>query len=105
MPFARLPSDQNGTPIQVLAPATAATVVLTAGATSVRAALPANCEVVRVAAVNDCYVAFGDSNVVASGANMLFTKGSELFDIPIGATHMAVIQHTTGGAVTVTPML
>lgn len=105
MPFARLPSDQNGTPIQVLSPAAASTVALTAGAASVNAALPTNCEVIRVACINDCYVNFGTAGVTASGAHMLFTKGSELFDVPAGATHVAVIQHTTGGAVTVTPML
>lgn len=95
--------DQNGYPVQALAPST--TAILTAGATSTRVALPTGAQLVRLAAINDCYVAFGDSNVVASGSNMLFTKGSEIFEVPAGATHVAVIQHTTGGAVTVTMMV
>lgn len=89
--------------IPVLAPG--AVLTFTAGATSsAPQAFPADTFVIRVAAVNDCYIAFGNSGVVASGSSHFFPKGSELFKVPSGATHMAVIQHTTGGVVSVSVM-
>jgi len=97
-----LPKDQWGEEIPVLGPG--ATLTLTAGAASSSGALPAEAFVVRVAAVNDCYIAFGTSGVTASGTSVFFPKGSELFKVPATATHMAVIQHTTGGVVSVTVM-
>ena len=104
MPFSRLPLDQFGKPIPVLGEA-GTPVNLTAGAASVSGALPANCDVVRVACLNDCYIDFGTSGVVAAaGTSMFMPKGAELFKVPSGATHIAVIQHTTGGVVSVAPM-
>jgi hypothetical protein len=97
-----LPKDAFGEEIPVLAPG--ATVTLTAGAASTNVALPPDDFVLRVAAVNDCYINFGTAGVTASGTSMFFPKGSELFALPNGATHMAVIQHTTGGVVSVTVM-
>lgn len=94
--------DALNRPVPVLG--FAGVLALTAGAVSVNGAIPSGAYIVRVAAVNDCYIAFGNSGVVASGASSLFPKGSELLKVPAGATHIAVIQHTTGGAVTVTDM-
>lgn len=94
--------DKWGEEIPVLGPGS--TLTLTAGAASSNGALPAEAFVVRVAAVNDCYINFGTSGVTASGTSVFFPKGSELFKVPAGATHMAVIQHTTGGVVSVTVM-
>lgn len=96
-PYALL--DSNKLPVQALAPA--ACVPVTVGAVSSRYALPSETFCVRIAAVNDCYVAFGNGTVNADGTSHLFLRGSEVFKVPNGATHVAFIQHTTGGAASI----
>jgi hypothetical protein len=103
MAFANLPKDQRGESIQALAPST--NVAGTIGAASARVALPASCDVVRVACAADCYVAFGNSAVTASSADALFLKGVEVFRIPTAASHLAFIQVSAAGAITVTAMV
>ena len=105
MPNFAMPRSLDGAHLQAIVPdtvATTGTVVGTVGAASARVALPTGAEVVRVACVNDCYVNFGNSGVTAAGTNMLMLKGAEVFKIPTAATHIAFIQHTTGGAITIT---
>jgi hypothetical protein len=99
-PYALL--DRNNLPVQALAPS--AVVPVSVGAVSVRVALPPDTFCVRIAAVNDCYLAFGDSGVTADGTSHLFLRGAEVFKTPTGATHVAFIQHTTGGAASVSVM-
>jgi hypothetical protein len=86
----RLALDIWGNPIQSLAPMV--TVSLAIGVASVNAALPAGAEVVRIAANNKCFIKFGTVGVVATGADLVFPIGSEVFRVPTGATHIAVIQ-------------
>lgn len=100
-----LPRDRVGHAIQALAPEAGTTATGTVAGTSARVALPTGAEVVRVCAVNDCYIRFGDSSVTAAGTDALFIKGAEVFKVPAGATHLAFIQHTTGGAITVSSMV
>jgi hypothetical protein len=97
-----LPRDAFGESIQALA--LGATVTLIAGPTSVRAAVNEEEFVARIACTNDCYLQFGDGSVVADGNSPFFPKGAEIFKIPTGVTHVAVIQHTTGGTVSITTM-
>lgn len=104
MAFPKMPLDQNGVPIQVLAPISSAKVAISG--TSARVAIPAGSEVIRVAANGNCYIAFGNSSVVATANDMLFPVGSELFVIPPAATHVAVIQDGAAtGSVVVTTMV
>lgn len=95
MSFANLARDVMGCPIQTLAPSGVAT--LSIGAASLSAALPSNRDVFRLAATASCFVRFGTSGVVATNADHLLTPGVEVFKVPQGATHVAVVQ--SGAAV------
>lgn len=90
-----LPQDQKGNAVQALAPSTNANVAI--GAASANVALPAGAEVVRIAASCNCFINFGNSTITASGTSPVFNAGAEIFKVPVGATHIAVIQN---GAVT-----
>lgn len=99
----RLSLDIWGNPVQALAPM--ATVSLAIGVSSVSTPLPTAAEVVRVGANNKCFIKFGTSAVVATGADLVFPIGSEVFRVPTGATHMATIQDGAGtGLINVTSM-
>lgn len=102
--------DRFGNPVQALSPQNAAAQVAI-GAASARIALPVDsdsgvAEVVRLAANQSCYFRFGDVTVVAAAAtDHLFPPGSELFETPAGATHIAVIQDgAVTGKMTITRM-
>lgn len=90
-----LPRDAAGNAIQALAPD--ATVNVAIGVASAAAALPAGAQIVRVASNAKCFVKFGLVGLVAAGTDLMFPSGAELFTVPAGATHVAVIQD---GAVT-----
>ena len=85
-----LPADDNLNPIQVLGPGPSVTVAI--GTATANVALPTAATILRCANnVNMC-AAFGDSNVTVSATNnMLVTSGAEVFLVPAGATHVAVI--------------
>lgn len=91
----QLTRDKFGEPIQTLSPKDNTNINI--GGSSVRAAIPADAEVVRLAPTSDCYVAFGDSSVDADTSSMNMVTGVEIFRVPAGATHIATIQN---GAVT-----
>lgn len=85
---------------------------LTAGLTSTNAALPLDTRgrtsaVVRVCAVGSAsvHVRLGDSNVVATSADLLLTEGREVTLDASGKTHIAAIQAglNLGGLVNVVP--
>jgi hypothetical protein len=103
MAQSKLPRDQSGAFVQALAPST--NVSDSVGGSSRRSALPANCDVVRVCADTDCFIKFGDVTVVAASTDLLFLKGAEVFAIPAGATHVAYIQQSAGGTVSVSAMV
>lgn len=96
----------TGEAVQLAGPEDAGIVTLTTGAASTRGALPAiECFLVRLSCIADCYFKFGTSTVVASAADSHFSpRGSEVFKVTAGATHIAVIQHTASGAVSVSTM-
>ena len=82
---AKLPRDDDSTPIQVLSPLPAGTVHRTAiEASSARVALTANTDIVRVASNVAVWLAFGNSSVVAGDTlsdSMLFPAGAEVFNL------------------------
>lgn len=88
----QLPADLRGYAIQALAPDTNATVAI--GAASAAVSLPTGSEVVRISASCNCFLRFG---ATATGSDMVFNAGSEVFRVPAGATQVAAIQN---GAVT-----
>jgi hypothetical protein len=97
----RFPVDQNAVPFPLVALDPTLCVTGTVAGTTARVALPTD-DVVRVAASTDCYIRFGNSTVNAATSDALFVKGSELFKVPYGATHLAFIQLATGGVISVT---
>lgn len=105
MAYGTLPQDIKGQTIQAMAPDGSGIAQITVGAASARVALPGDCEVVRVASTVDCWFRFGDGSVVAAGTDSFFAKGSEIFKIPSGATHIAAIQTSAGGTMSITRML
>jgi hypothetical protein len=96
MATTELPRDQVGHPVQALAPVHSTNVKLTINASSQSAALPAG-DIVRLASNAPCYFRFGTGGVTATTNDVLFPAGAETFSVPLGATHIAVIQD---GAVT-----
>lgn len=102
MPAFELLKDKWGNPLQALAPDPTGVAVVAIGAVSARVALPADSTVLRVASNQKCYFRFGDAAVAAAGTDSLFQAGTEIFTVPAGATHIAVIQD---GAVTGTMTL
>lgn len=102
-----VPIDQNGFPIQTLALGNTV-VKLTVSGTSARGTLPFGAsheDIVRIACNTDCYINFGDSTVEATSTDSLFTAGVEAFKVPQGATHIACIQESAGGVMTITEMI
>ncbi len=97
-----LSQDLRGNPIQALSPYENVSVPV--GASSNRVALPPDAEIVRLASSVDCFFRFGDSNVTVDGSGSVFTKGVEVFRVPVGATHICAIQLTSGGLMSVTKM-
>lgn len=99
-----LPKDRDSVSIQVLAPDETAVVSVTIAAGNQRVALPSNCEIVEVAASDNCLMVFGDSSVdVTTGTRRLFPAGSAVYRVPPGATHIAVTSFSaSSGTVTVT---
>jgi len=63
-----------------------------------------NAYIVRLHATEDCFVKFGDSTVTASASDMPMDSGIEVFGVPSAATHIAAIQSSTSGTLTVTPI-
>lgn len=98
-----LPHDVTGHAIQVVSlennptnlgfSATAATSALPSG-------LAAN-EVCRIAATEDCYIAFGDNTVQATTDDYLFPAGVEYVKIPFGASYISALRVTTSGILSV----
>jgi len=74
------------------------------GAASDRVTLPTGARVYRFHCDQACYINFGDNTVVATSSNMPFDAGVEILGVPEPHTHVAVIQNTLAGTLTVTPM-
>jgi hypothetical protein len=98
--------DQNGFPIQTLALGTSTNTIVVGGS-SLRQPLPSGAgaeDIVRLACNTDCFIIFGDSTVVATSSDALFTAGVEAFKVPDGATHVAAIQESSSGIMTLTEL-
>lgn len=98
-----LPQDTRGNPVQALAPSTVASVAI--GAVSANVAIPSGADVVRIGVTNDCFATFGISTVTTDGLKMFLPKGSEIFKVPTGATHVAFIQSAVAGQASVTQLV
>lgn len=99
-----MPRDAGLVPIQVLALDNGAT--MSTSAVSARVAIPAATSVIRVASSALGYFKFGDSSVTAASTDNVFPAGVEVFNISgYGYTHLAFINDSGSGAVSVTKMV
>ena len=101
-----LPKDRDSKSIQVLSVQEDTVVQVTIAAGNNRVALPAESEIVEVAASDTCRVVFGSASVDATaGTRRVFPAGCAVYKVPPGATHVAVTQvGTSSGFVTVARM-
>lgn len=70
--------------------------VLPVQAGSSNAALPSG-RMVRLFAMTDCYIAFGDSSVTADSGSLFFAAGTEVMRVPSTATHIAAMRYALDG--------
>jgi hypothetical protein len=111
MSYINLPRDKSGGVVPVLNldfAQTTGTVPLTSGGTSARAAIPSDYsegDVVYVACTNDIYITFGNSSVDATTSDVVFPYGGQPLIIPAGATHVAVLQVSAAGSVSVSGVI
>jgi hypothetical protein len=101
-----VPVDQNGFPIQTLGLGSSTTKIAV-GAASQRGPLPSGAsheDIVRIACNTDAYIKFGDSTVEATTSDALFTQGVEAFKVPDGVSHVAALQVSAGGIMTLTEL-
>ena len=103
---ARLPRDKDDNPIQVLSVEEDTVVAANIASGHNRVALPADADVVEIAATNECKIKFGNSSVDAStGVARVFPLGVCVYKVPQGATHLSVTSYNSStGLVTVARM-
>lgn len=93
---ARMPTDLNGTAIQVLSVDQTTAKKITVSSTSDGVELDSTIDrldVVRVACTIDAYIEFGfGSEATADTTSVLMPAGVEYFRIPTGATHLSAIR-------------
>lgn len=95
-------ADIRGRTSNHIAPVVLANVAT--GPASARQALStgANREtLLRLHATAGCYVVFGNSSVTATAANGFYLLGLDYVAVPEGATHIAVIQDTAAGVLSI----
>lgn len=85
--------DKWGHAVQSLSPVIGSSIVVSVGAGSQSGLIPSGAEVIRCASTGNCHLIFGvGSAPTATTSEMVFPAGSEIFTVPEGATHFAVIQ-------------
>lgn len=83
---------------------------ITTGAASASVAIPNASDgnkprFIRVAARNECYVRIGISGVTATAKDLLVQPAdSAILHVPNGITHIAAIQGTAAGVLSVVPL-
>ncbi len=100
----KMPRDGNSQPIPVLAQGTVNNGF--SSGTAFLVALPAGSKVVRISAIEDTYIEFGDSSVVVGPTTGSLITGGSTADFATGdATHVSHIRVSTGGIVSITDMV
>lgn len=100
---------QNGAPLQVVRWSGQRVAIASDGDSTAMQILPAGAKLIEISATQDCYMAFGDGAVVASGTvapdgSRLFLAGAQIVVVPLDSedvpfTHCAVIQAGVAGIV------
>lgn len=89
--------DQNSQPIPAIEVADDCVQVTFTGSSSATA-LPSGAKMVRIGLDEDAWIRFGTSGATVAATNgHFFPKGVEVFVVPEGATHVAVISNGTNG--------
>jgi hypothetical protein len=105
MSYPQMVRDTNNASVQALYPQSSVALALTGS--SSRVAMPENTRLIRIATDVPCYIAFGNSSVVASAASMFFPPGVEVFTCEDDTiTHVAaVLSGATPGIFSATKMV
>ena len=96
--------DPGNLVFPVFAPDVANQTTVASGLSSANQVLPTNTRVFRVHADQACFLNFGTAGVTASNTSMPFDAGVEIIAVPEPYTHIAAIQNSAAGTVTITPM-
>ena len=75
--------------------------LLVVSSSSSNVALPSGA-FVRLFAMTDTFINFGDNTVTARDTDTFFEAGTEILDVPTDATHIAAIRYTLDGGLYVT---
>lgn len=99
----RFPHGNDASPLQVVR-LTGSRVQLLSSGTTGRLTIPAGATIIEMTCLENTYLNFGGSgvNAVADVTSHLFFAGTQVMPVPVDGngdpyTHVAFIQHTTGG--------
>lgn len=103
-----LPTDADAQAIQALAPGTVVNDDI--DGTTDNSALPSGTAsgagIVEVSTNTDCWILFGGSGVtVSNSTGMFFPKGTAVYRVPDTATHIAYIQDSAAGRISITSLV
>lgn len=99
-----LPRDNDSYPVQCLAPSTVTNGPVT-GSSAVLI-MPTGASIVEVGVSTDCWVVWGTSGSTSTtSTGMFMPKGSGVFRVPDGVTHIAAIQDTASGRISITKLI
>ena len=101
----KLPRDLDNHAIQLLTPDHASIANEDVDGSSDVLALPSGAEIVLIAANTDCWILFTTSGgSVSNSTGEFFPKGAVVYPVPAGATHLAHIQDSEGGRISITKL-
>jgi streptogramin lyase len=103
----QIPKDRSGVPVPVLGPdPDTALTNGTVNSGSQTHAIPSGSEIVEVAVSTDTWLLFTTSGgSVSNSTGMFLPSGVISYRVPEGATHIAVIQDSTSGRISITRMV
>ena len=94
----------GGTLFQTFSPDVANQASVSFSTASASAAIPTTSRIFRLHADQACFINFGAGAATATSSHLPFDAGTEVIGIPEPYTHIAAIQNTTSGTLTITPM-
>lgn len=98
----KLIQDEYANAVQVLTPDHSTIVNAATSGTSAVSALPSGANIVEIAVTEDTWILFTTSGgSVASTTGEFMPKGAKVVGVPSDATHIAYLQDTTAGRITV----
>jgi hypothetical protein len=100
----QLPKDRSNSPVQALGQSSSEVAAGTVAGSTARITIPSGSQIVEVASLTDCHIAFGDSTVEATTGSPAFPKGAAIYKVLPSQTHLAFIlaAGASGAVLTVT---